>query len=1529
MRLVQSTKIAWEACLFIMITGATSVAQELVVNAPEVAASLGVREGKAYWVEGAIGEFCTPTAVRKVDTGGGAYATLFSQTAPACTYEPLKVRVDEAYVYFVDHAPANDRIYRIWQGGAAAPSLVATANDAILDFEVDDEHVWWVDDDGIKTKLKDGSGPTDTYQEHIIFLLVGEIALTARADGDIFWTAGIPGSSQVVLRRAKDDTSSTPVNLTETAPDNPHHLALGSASYDDDAYVYWSEEDARIRRVSRTGGTIQTLSAGAAGRTVNGLVVDDTHVYWGEIAAGTYLIRRVPKGGGTINNVALPANAPFVAGLDELHVYYTVGDIYRVRKDSTVTLGDLAWLGMEVTQGIQDLNNSVTLVKDKPTLVRVFPSTTIRDMPSVRTVLHGERDGDPLPGSPLAPSVAVRNFPSGISSVDRDNVTQCFEFLLPESWRSGTVELRAQVNPEGTVPEANVGNNNITRTVTFQNQTAAQRACVAVIPVRTHAGIYRHTTEGFWDIVDRFETLWPIPDVDIYTIDAVVEELQCCHFFGPFPYPYYGPYEYPDDSDWIVASIEVRSWFTNDPDRCDNEMWYMGMIHPSEGGTLNGQALVPPPFGNASIVRMRTNPPFANAFANPPGGTTMAHELAHNQGREHVDCGGPDGPDPGYPYCAATPPDCCGIAPNNSQTGFWGYDFISRTYIDPFNADDLLAYGGRRWVSPYTWEALVDSLASSESAPKEQQTTPARRAWIPNTPPTDGPPNPACTGGAGDCCAAHASPGCNIDACCTAVCACDAFCCDTEWDQYCAGTGFQNSGCGAELLCATCFAQDGDRLAVSGFVATDPLSGDFALVYRAPDGMFDPNRFPDTSADPNAPHVEFLDVNGSLLDSYGVLTRAVGDRPQGSRETFAALLPYSANAAMLRLRLQGATLAERRISPHLPAVNITAPTYGQTIGASMTIEWNATDADGDALLCSVQYSPDHGHSWHSLATDYPGDGDATTTMTVTSMATSLIPGSDVQSAPGSSRIRVIATDGVNSGMALSEPFLVPRHNPLPHIVSPRNGAHFRHSDQIWLRGRGLDAEDGTVPGTGLSWIVSGIGTVGTGRELTLNGLPPGQRTISLRATDSTGAFATTQITVFIDTQPVESSDCCSAHDDTGCDNSVCEAAVCACDPFCCDNEWDSFCASTGFGTSGCGAEILCPSMCTAAGVGADFDGDGTPDSVDNCPFVANASQADGDLDGTGDACDNCPLLANASQANADGDEFGDACDPCTHSSNIENDPDGDGICADDNCPFVANADQGDGDSDGVGNACDNCPMHANAPQDDCDDDGIGDMCAIANGTALDCNHNGVPDACDIAFQHVRDANANGVPDPCEAIAIVSSTPPNGAIDARQPHPINSPTPAAGYTQLTLTFSGAATGLVPASFGVAVEPAGGPVPSIVTVSIAGNNATLTLNQPIPAGKWTRVTHTESGTSTRIGFLPGDVNNDRTASPVDVLRLIDRLNGVCAPPPPPCNYAAYQTDADRSGATNPADILRVIDLLNGADAFEVWNLRTLPP
>jgi len=66
---------------------------------------------------------------------------------------------------------------------------------------------------------------------------------------------------------------------------------------------------------------------------------------------------------------------------------------------------------------------------------------------------------------------------------------------------------------------------------------------------------------------------------------------------------------------------------------------------------------------------------------------------------------------------------------------------------------------------------------------------------------------------------------------------------------------------------------------------------------------------------------------------------------------------------------------------------------------------------------------------------------------------------------------------------------------------------------------------------------------------------------------------------------------------------------------------------------------------------ADADGDGVPDSTDNCIDDPNPSQEDVDADDRGNVCDNCTDDANPGQEDADADGHGDVCDACPDTSN--------------------------------------------------------------------------------------------------------------------------------------------------------------------------------------------------------------------------------------------------------------------------------------
>ncbi len=168
--------------------------------------------------------------------------------------------------------------------------------------------------------------------------------------------------------------------------------------------------------------------------------------------------------------------------------------------------------------------------------------------------------------------------------------------------------------------------------------------------------------------------------------------------------------------------------------------------------------------------------------------------------------------------------------------------------------------------------------------------------------------------------------------------------------------------------------------------------------------------------------------------------------------------------------------------------------------------------------------------------------------------------------------------------------------------------------------------------------------------------------------------------------------------------------------------------------------------------------------------------------------------------------------------------------------------------------------------------------------------------------------------------IIDSMPPSLASDARQPVE-GKDNDIAGWDEIDLLFDGPVNVMAEDFM---IETSGGSVPVVVATPSVDDMVTVVLDQPIPAGECTTLTYLPDGSVIELGYLPADVDGDGQAGTLDILKLIDNLNGFVDPP-----LASWQCDVDRSDECNPLDVLRVIDLLNGADAFQSWLGRELPP
>ena len=142
----------------------------------------------------------------------------------------------------------------------------------------------------------------------------------------------------------------------------------------------------------------------------------------------------------------------------------------------------------------------------------------------------------------------------------------------------------------------------------------------------------------------------------------------------------------------------------------------------------------------------------------------------------------------------------------------------------------------------------------------------------------------------------------------------------------------------------------------------------------------------------------------------------------------------------------------------------------------------------------------------------------------------------------------------------------------------------------------------------------------------------------------------------------------------------------------------------------------------------DADGDGFGNAADS---IADIEQPSGYVSNN---VDNCPSIANPSQADTDGDGIGDACDSFNNL-----DPDSDGINSSvDNCPDSYNPSQTDSDNDGIGDSCD--------PVDDNDTVGSGGSCSVST------EEQSMLDAVNAFRAGTRDCGTRGVFSPAPALA---------------------------------------------------------------------------------------------------------------------------------------------------------------------------------
>jgi hypothetical protein len=337
---------------------------------------------------------------------------------------------------------------------------------------------------------------------------------------------------------------------------------------------------------------------------------------------------------------------------------------------------DMGITAIEVTQAVQDLNNSVDLVANKRTYVRVHVSSPTA-ISNVTASLAGQRGGSTLfptltPGNPGG-TITVRPAP------DRGQINDSFWFELPSSWLgAGSLTLTARLDPANAKNDPNLANNIQAVTVNLQT-TPALRLRLYNVRYTIGGTTYQANTSH----LDRLES-WLRRAYPIATLSVTRSS---------FTYPDPGLPNVDTLNSRLAFIKLIRIIFAGENSRTV----YYGLVDDG-GGFMRGKAA-----GIPGVVASGPTGAPSGSFAWDTDGSYGdwygGHEIAHTRNRYHAEfCGAGGGV--AYPYSNGR------ISPALSgATALYGFDITTRAIYDP-NWRDVMTYCQNQWVSDFTYEGI-------------------------------------------------------------------------------------------------------------------------------------------------------------------------------------------------------------------------------------------------------------------------------------------------------------------------------------------------------------------------------------------------------------------------------------------------------------------------------------------------------------------------------------------------------------------------------------------------------------------------------------------------------------------------------------------------------------------------------------------------------------------------------------------------------------------------------------------------------
>ena len=357
---------------------------------------------------------------------------------------------------------------------------------------------------------------------------------------------------------------------------------------------------------------------------------------------------------------------------------------------------------IEVTQGIQDLNNSVRLVQDKRTFVRVYASSSKNTYWTYAylRVKRGAQERTVYPLNGYFGHLPVSTNPK------RSELDDAFLFELPAGFRQGTVSITAYLNPDTewrdpTPAEYDYSDNVKSVTVSFEKVPPLY---LVLYRIHYYVGSELQYTppSHAMQLVSWLQRAYPVSQVIFWTRKRLWPTLaevdpDSSHLTNP-------------SCNKINASLNIRRTFdTVMSGLYPMETLYYGMVIDN-GYFMRGcswgknKKVASGPTGDPAIAG-RATWDVDGSYGDWYG----AHELGHSLGRGHANfCGAEGGPP--YPYPEGR------ISPTvDGNTALYGFDIQTRKIYSPFWTD-VMSYCKYEWISDFTYEGIMGELLSAQTA---------------------------------------------------------------------------------------------------------------------------------------------------------------------------------------------------------------------------------------------------------------------------------------------------------------------------------------------------------------------------------------------------------------------------------------------------------------------------------------------------------------------------------------------------------------------------------------------------------------------------------------------------------------------------------------------------------------------------------------------------------------------------------------------------------------------------------------------